>query len=484
MDEETAAIVGQWMDNRLQKSSISTINTAWNKHWLPFCALHKLEDYVKSGDTERGGIMASFVVHLSRSGMVYDTMVGYVWGVVDKHVSAGYASPLSNVRDWKVFMSSARVECHSPGTSRKMVPWNVFMGVLRHIDMDDIEEVGVGLLLLILFYTSARPELLPKTQTSFEKKNARMCDFRTTNGYLEFCIEGIKQDPLCRRKQARAEKGLSWRPIGAASSPLFDTATWLRMYLELRRKFPGGENDPLFVDKNGNPLTYPKGNAVFQRLQAIIDIIEKYSLGGMRSLSHIALTHLLGKDLAKEHGMWVSDACNQYERDDIQRVLMLPKLMCEYVQGSDMPKGGLLEQLSSKIDPPPVLPAVGRGASSASISASSALSVQPADLILKDWRIKKTLRKNGTYYNEYTTPLAHEQRRTFRSRTSALLYAKNLVGLVATPAKRAARVARTSPDLNLPLTRKPLDLGVCCMGTIACVRGNDKHRTCRVPGEL
>ena len=54
-----------FMEVRLRPSSISTINTAWNKHWIPFCNEYDLPEFVVDGDPNRAGVMASFVLTLA-----------------------------------------------------------------------------------------------------------------------------------------------------------------------------------------------------------------------------------------------------------------------------------------------------------------------------------------------------------------------------------------------------------------------------------
>ena len=98
------------MAQRLKTSSQSTISTAWNKHWLPFRLKYDLADYIESGDPNRGGEMASFVLELVlKQNLVFSSISGYVWGVVDKHLQSHRASPLTNVRDWTYFMHVVEV---------------------------------------------------------------------------------------------------------------------------------------------------------------------------------------------------------------------------------------------------------------------------------------------------------------------------------------------------------------------------------------
>jgi hypothetical protein len=115
--------VQQLLQNRLAPSSQSTIATALKKWWIPFCNHYDLDLYIPSGDPRRAGIMASFVLYMVTHGhLKYGTMQGYIWGVVDHHLQHGRASPLTNVRDWRSFMSAVEIEDPHVPVARLMVP--------------------------------------------------------------------------------------------------------------------------------------------------------------------------------------------------------------------------------------------------------------------------------------------------------------------------------------------------------------------------
>ena len=136
--------------------------------------------------------MASFVLELVWKGnLVFKSIQGYVWGVVDHHLEHHYASPLSNVRDWAVFMHSVEVETHIPSEPRKMVGWSTFIHTLHKIDRTSPWDVGIGLFMLVLFYCASRPEILPGTldgQRNFDKqKHFRRRDIRYQDGHWQLC---------------------------------------------------------------------------------------------------------------------------------------------------------------------------------------------------------------------------------------------------------------------------------------------------------
>ena len=144
--------VGALMDNRLQESSKSTISTALNKWWQPYCDKYELDYMVPTGHCHRGAIMAGFVLYMSTGAIVYSTMQGYVWAICDNHLSQGHASPLTNVRDWRMFMHSCEVEWGKPSQPRKMVPWLLFVRSLARVDFTSPVQLGVAALMLILFF--------------------------------------------------------------------------------------------------------------------------------------------------------------------------------------------------------------------------------------------------------------------------------------------------------------------------------------------
>jgi hypothetical protein len=98
--QELGERVDFFISERLRPSSKSTINTAVSKHWLPFVEAHGLPEFIPSGHYKRGSIMAAWVATMVSLGLVYSTISGYVWGVVDHHLTNHYASPVANVRDW------------------------------------------------------------------------------------------------------------------------------------------------------------------------------------------------------------------------------------------------------------------------------------------------------------------------------------------------------------------------------------------------
>ena len=340
--------VGELVDNRLRPSSRDTIGTALRKWWRPYCAKYELTEFIPSGHPHRGAIMAGFVLFMAAPGsIVYSTMTGYVWAVVDTHLSNGYASPLSNVRDWKPFMHSCEVEWGRPSEPRRMVPWLLFIRTLQRIDFTIPWEVAVGCVMLCLFFLISRPELLPLTQGGFDPhKHLRRQDFRWLNGYLEVCMRSIKQDPQCKRSAIVA--GVAWRAIGNCTG-ILDTLGMVQRYLSMVSH--ATPDSPMFLDDRGKPLT----EAAFTRLMRVLfqrvpgcsaEDAALYSGGGLRVLARNAVAGVEGSDTARIQGMWASDAHMYYDRPFLERVLALPSKMASFAASAAMPPRGALESVS------------------------------------------------------------------------------------------------------------------------------------------
>lgn len=291
--------------------------------------------------------MASFVLELVWKGnLVFKSIQGYVWGVVDHHLEHHYASPLSNVRDWAVFMHSVEVETHIPSEPRKMVGWSTFIHTLHKIDRTSPWEVGIGLFMLVLFYCASRPEILPGTldgQRNFDKqKHFRRRDIRYQDGHWQLCFREIKQDRLCKRKHC--VRGEAWRPIGKCTG-IMDFGFWATLYFQLVTF--ESEEAPLWIDDRSNLLTYPKATSLFRLLiRRVADLPATcldLGLGGIRSLSFSAMSALSDTPTARWIGMWASDAFTNYDRAMYQRTLDLAPRLAQ--QASECMQIGQLQAL-------------------------------------------------------------------------------------------------------------------------------------------
>ena len=351
--------VSELLENRLRPSSQSTITTAWNVWWVPYCDFYFLPYFISSGSASRAGVMAGFVLYMiEKERLRYGTIGGYVWAVCDKHMSNGYANPLSNVRDWAPFMHSVEVEIHVPTEPRKMVPWLLFIQSIPKANTNSVVEMATVVLMLLLFFLISRPELVPSAAAGFEtaKHLSRKC-VRWDKGYLECLMRGIKQDPLCKRPGTVA--GEAWRAIGNATAGVLDTLGMLKHYLSLVTF--SSDDSPLLQNDSGGPLTYSKANAImrmlFRRAGATFAQAASYAMGGIRVLARNAVAGVAGDQTAKIQGGWL--ACDvYYDRPMLMRILSLPSRMAEFCMSASMPTGGVLEAMGSassflqQVDPP------------------------------------------------------------------------------------------------------------------------------------
>lgn len=126
-----AASIKDVMNTRLKTSSQSTINTVVSKWWLPFVMLHSLAyTVIPAGSPSRGGVMASFALHMARANLKFGTIQGYVWAICEHHIQQNGvdADPLDNVQDWSRFMNALEVQSFVDASvePHEMVPFQLF----------------------------------------------------------------------------------------------------------------------------------------------------------------------------------------------------------------------------------------------------------------------------------------------------------------------------------------------------------------------
>ena len=128
------------LNARLETSSQSSIDSVVRKWWLPFLLLHSLPyTTIPAGSVYRGGVMASFTLHLARNKLKYGTIQGYVWALCEHHIQVGgiAADPLDNVLDWSRWMHALEVQAwvDSSVEPHEMVPFSVLIRTLRALDL-------------------------------------------------------------------------------------------------------------------------------------------------------------------------------------------------------------------------------------------------------------------------------------------------------------------------------------------------------------
>ena len=125
------------------------------------------QDFIESGDKNRGGIMASFTIDLWRIGMLaFGTIQGYVWAVCEAHQQSGFSSPLDNVQDWKIWMASLEVQAYAPGEPHKIIEFDLLMQALGKVDLHNRFEVACACIHLCCYFTHSRSEYpVPKARS-------------------------------------------------------------------------------------------------------------------------------------------------------------------------------------------------------------------------------------------------------------------------------------------------------------------------------
>ena len=190
------------LNARLETSSQSSIDSVVRKWWLPFLLVHSLPyTTIPAGSVYRGGVMASFTLHLARNKLKYGTIQGYVWALCEHHIQVGgiAADPLDNVLDWSRWMHALEVQAwvDSSVEPHEMVPFSVLIRTLRALDLACHNDVLLGLILVFMFHTMSRSETpVPKTrhgQHNFDHEQHIRCrDVRvTTVGTARFVEWGF-----------------------------------------------------------------------------------------------------------------------------------------------------------------------------------------------------------------------------------------------------------------------------------------------------
>ena len=230
VNDDFASAILSCSASRLAPSSKSTIKTAIT-HWEPFATEHKLPSFIPNGHPDRGGIAASFAIHMARKKLSHGTIQNYIWGWEQHHINNGYHTPLDNVQDWAKWMRSLEVQIFTPKEPTEMVPFLLLTRSLIKVDHAIFWMVRTACAMLMLFYTMSRSEYpVPKThdgQHNFDdSQHCRQCDVRASKGYVEFAFGTIKQDKLGKRLVGGKRK---WKPIGEASG-IMSMAFWLALY--------------------------------------------------------------------------------------------------------------------------------------------------------------------------------------------------------------------------------------------------------------
>ena len=323
------------MDNRLSTSSMRTVNRAVTL-WNEVRTLFNWEELVLTGDPERGGKLASFVIYMvdNHPELVYDSINSYVWGFRWYVKLQHQADPIIGVINWHDFMQSVKVVTWVPHEPRREVPLELLRRMIQAADINVFWEVQTVFICLVLLFSFSRSECpCPKTHTGEGSFNRlihwQMRDFiirmvDNCGHVLVVRMKGYKQDPRIERPEARGEDpqpgqsrtgGNDLVHIGdVPDDPDFSVFRWLRLLLSF---YPAGRDPsvPMFLGREMmRPLLYSGALSDFRRLLGRVTNDIAYGLHGLRVKGYNLAVAGAGGELAKAHGGWKSGACHRYQR--------------------------------------------------------------------------------------------------------------------------------------------------------------------------
>jgi hypothetical protein len=351
------------LNSRLETSSQSTIDSVVRKWWLPFLLLHSLPyTTIPAGSVYRGGVMASFSLHLARSNLKYGTIQGYIWALCEHHIQVGgiAADPLDNVLDWSRWMHSLEVQAWVDSTvePHEMVPFSIFVRTLRALDLACHNDVLLGLILVFMFHTMSRSETpVPKTrhgQHDFDREQHIRCrDVRVTTvdstRFVEWGFGNIKQDKRSKRAKRDPDKR-EWKPVGEVTG-ILSMLFWYELYLT----FVSPDRDPespFFVSGDGRHAVYQElldgFRAAMCRVPGVTkEYALKLGLHGLRVLGYNCWRAANGEDVAALQGGWGSMAHRSYGRDTLATLLTVPQRAAEYAATNSLPPMPLDEAMAA-----------------------------------------------------------------------------------------------------------------------------------------
>ena len=351
MSAHHQARISHYKDLHFADSTKSSIETAINLHWLPWCEKWGINPVIATGDPNRGGIFASWFVDMLEDrtknggkGLKYVTVANYGWCVREwmQLPEQGQLDPLEAVTDWEAWISGVEMETWEEAEHHPEVPFKVISAAISSLDSTSYMDCVFGVVFLMLFFTMNRSEYpVPKTAATFDPaKHTRWEDVDFDNDSTIWAVGKIKQDRRGRR--LGIVDGRKKTIVGDIEGSLFNLKYWLACYLKLRGA--GKDGDPFFVNEDGTTLTYQVildyMRLVFRRFMTRAEAAV-YGIHGMRVAGYNCAR--LGKDpeLAQLQGDWGTTACLRYERKRREEVITLPRDMCRVGGRFTKDQGGL-----------------------------------------------------------------------------------------------------------------------------------------------
>jgi hypothetical protein len=348
--------VDELMHNRLTPSSMLKVDIAFERYWKPVAAANGWDEIIATDDPERGGKLATFVLHmLENTALVADSIGTYVWALRWKMKLAHQADPVLGVMHWQDFMRSVRVKAHVPHEPRRAVPLRLILAIIASIDVTVHWEVQFAFLLVVMLFTFSRSECpCPKAFTGPNgwdpNKHWMVRDIviRSVSGIYVLAVrfKSIKQDRRIERPEARgdhrldapqgeaAKGGSDWSFVGDLPGHALSPFKWYRLLMSFYTG-PRAETSPFFlsVDRT-RPLTYAGAMSDFKKLLRRVSPDDTdYGLHGLR-VEGWNLGAAVDPDLAEAHGGWKPGNASRYSRFNLSSVFNLSRGMVAYPDGA------------------------------------------------------------------------------------------------------------------------------------------------------
>ena len=344
--------VDELMHNRLAPGSMLKVNIAFERYWKPVAAANGWDEIITTDDPERGGKMATFVLHmLDNTALVADSIGTYVWALRWKMKLSHQADPVLGVMHWQDFMRSVRVKSHVPHEPRRAVPLRLILAIIASIDVTVHWEVQFAFLLVVMLFTFSRSECpCPKAFTGphgwdvNKHWTVRDIVIRCVSGVYVLAVrfKSIKQDRRIERPEARgdhrldvpqgeaARGGSDWSFVGDLPGHPLSPFKWYRLLMSF---YPGprAETSPFFLSRDKTrPLTYAGAMSDFKKLLRRVSPDDSdYGLHGLR-VEGWNLGAAVDPDLAEAHGGWKPGNASRYSRFNLSSVFNLSKGMVAF----------------------------------------------------------------------------------------------------------------------------------------------------------
>ena len=343
------------LDERYSASSDRTIEAAV-AHWDTCRNMWGWPQVIPTGDRERGGMLATFVVFLMgltvtrgpTQGKFYpgSTIFSYVWGLCAFMIQSRQLDPRIGVINWEFFASAVRVVCHVPSEPRKRVPFAVLVAALQAVDLTNFAMVQMAVFAILLFFTFQRAEF-PCATSLHDTDSSKICrvrDMEPYHGGTRWAIGATKADQRAERVSGNAGPGREWVIIGEVEG-ICDLRVWLARLFAF---YPHGPRDPdssffRAHDKVG-PLTYNQALKDFRKfLSPVVPDPSIYGIHGLRVEGYFTCVRAVSEMAAIVQGGWQPESHDRYDRLPVgEQFLIAPKMLNFYSKDPLVVPAGIL----------------------------------------------------------------------------------------------------------------------------------------------